>query len=45
MLKIDQEDDFYVMTYHGCVNEIHLPNTEFWVSNVDQLIVPLEAIN
>ena len=45
MLKMDQEDDSYVMTYQGCVNEIRLPNTEFWLSNVDRLIVPLEAIN
>ena len=45
MMKINQEDDSYVMTYRGCVNEICLPNMEFWLSNVDRLIVPLEAIN
>ena len=44
MLKIDQEDDSYVMTYHGCVNEICLPNMEYWLSNVDQLTIPLETI-
>jgi len=44
MLKIDQEDDSYVMTYRGCVNEIRLPNAEFWLSNVDRLTIPLVTI-
>jgi len=44
MLKMDQEDDSYVMTYQGCVNEIRSPNTEFWLSNVDWLTIPLETI-
>ena len=44
MLKMDQEDDSYVMTYQGRVNEICLPNTEFWLSNVDRLTIPLETI-
>ena len=44
MLKMDQEDDSYVMTYQGCVNEIRLPNTEFWLGNVHRLTIPLEII-
>ena len=44
MLKIDQEDDSYVMTYRGCVNEIRLPNMEYWLSNVDRLTIPLQTI-
>jgi hypothetical protein len=43
MLKIDQEDDSYVMTYRGCVKEICLPNIEFWLSNVDRLTILLET--
>ena len=44
MLKIDQENDSYVMAYRGYVNEIRLPNTEYWLSNVDRLTIPLETI-
>ena len=44
MLKIDQEDDSYVMTYQGSVNEIRFPNMQFWLSNVDRLTFPLETI-
>jgi hypothetical protein len=42
MMKIDQEDDSYVMTYQGYVNEIRLPNMQLWLSNVDRLTIPLE---
>jgi hypothetical protein len=44
MLKVDQEDDSYVMTYQGYVNEIHLPNMQFWLSNVGRLTIPLDTI-
>jgi len=44
MMKIDQEDDSYVMTCRGCVNEIHLPNMEYWLSNDDRLTILLETI-
>ena len=44
MMKIDQEDDSYVMTCRGCVNEIRLPNTEYWLSNVHRLTILLETI-
>jgi len=44
MMKLDQDDDTYIMTYRGCVNEIRLPNMEYWLSNVDQLTIPLETI-
>ena len=44
MLKIDQQDDSYVMTYRECVNEIRLPNTEYWLSNVHRLTILLETI-
>jgi hypothetical protein len=42
MMKIDQEDDSYVMTYQGYVNEIRLPNMQLWLSNVDRITIPLE---
>jgi hypothetical protein len=42
MMKIDQEDDSYVMTYQGYVNEIRLPNMQLWLSNVDRLTILLE---
>ena len=32
------------MIYRGCVNEIRLPNMEYWLSNVDRLTIPLETI-
>ena len=44
MMNIDQDDDTYIMTYRGCVNEIRLPNMEYWLSNVDRLTIPLETI-
>jgi hypothetical protein len=44
MMKIAQDDDTYIMTYCGCVNEIRLPNMEFWLSNVDHLTILLETI-
>ena len=44
MMNIDQDDDTYTMTYRDYVNEIHLPNMEFWLSNVDRLTIPLETI-
>ena len=44
MMKLDQDDDTYIMTYRGCVNEIRLPNMEYWLSNVDRLTIPLETI-
>ena len=30
------------MIYAGYVNEIHLPNPEYWLANVDHLTIPLE---
>ena len=44
MMNIDQDDDTYIMTYRGYVNEIRLPNMEYWLSNVDRLTIPLETI-
>ena len=44
MMKIDQDDDTYIMTYCGCVNEICLANMEVWLGNVDRLTIPLETV-
>jgi hypothetical protein len=44
MMRVDQEDGTIIMTYRGCINENRLPNTEYWLSNVDRLTILLETI-
>ena len=43
MMRLDQNDDIYIMTYRGSINEIRLPNMEYWLSNVDRLTILLET--
>jgi len=44
MMRVDADDGTLIMTYRGCVNEIHLPNMEYWLSNDDRLTILLETI-
>jgi len=42
LLREDKKEDALYMIYASYVNEICLPNPEYWLANVDCLTIPLE---
>jgi len=43
LLREDKREGTLYMIYAGYVNEICLPNPEYWLANVDHLTIPLKT--